>query len=215
MLGASTFSMQRTHVATCQCRLLLTVLFLWCPCHYASLVSCNWKPSPLWRSCNFGGTRVSRHAWLISPYWSGHVMKGRYVIANSETCKRRLKSDAKRSLSGPSAVTWKNVQMPVWLMHTLLLAVISSLEILPDILWQPHTVEEASEDKHWFQTNLLRHLLFLVRYTFPLLMSSHLYSLPSKMFFFSCLVSGNTGDSLPGRRDGGGKKRNMMVKPEL
>lgn len=58
------------------------------------------------------------------------------------------------------------------------------LWISSDELWQSHTVEEASEERHWFQANLSGHLLFLVRYTFPQLMSSRLRSLPSETFFF-------------------------------
>lgn len=72
----------------------------------------------------------------------------------------------------------------VWFKHTFA-CLCKLLWILSGKLWQPHTVEEASEDSHWFQTNLSGHLLFLVPYTFPRLMSSRFRSLLSETFFFA------------------------------
>lgn len=142
-------------------------------------------PVPLLHSHLWLLARQNNHSVSISSH-----SKGTYVKVDTETCTRRLKYNAERShhVHIISSSTPHTLHKSVRLKHTFA-CFCRFFWILSDKLWQPHTVEEASEDKHWFQTNLPRHLLFLVRYTFPRLMSSHLYSPPSEMFFFMPCVS--------------------------
>lgn len=138
--------------------------------------------------CDLPVLLLQRHPCLTSSMDNHSILiqshgRDEYIKVDTETCARRLKSNNKESLA--------HILFLLWTLHTVCIclkqtfaSVHKFLWILSDQLWQPHTVEEAWEDKHWFQTNLPRHPLFLVQYTFPQLMSSHLYSLLSKMFYF-------------------------------
>lgn len=104
------FNQQVTNVVIFQRSSMLAVHFCPCPCHSASILSCNTTPSfPLLPSPSTSEVFMSHQAEVFSWHWSGHMAKAK-LLKQSEKTSSVLTLETKINLAMtcfPSDVTTK------------------------------------------------------------------------------------------------------------